>query len=403
MRLNRNVLRMLVAALTVIAPGAALGQAWSRAGTPAGGAVRSLAVTPTALHVAADGGLYRSSDGGATWTPVRAGAFMSIVAAGGSRLYAGSLDGRLLQSTDDGNSWADGPAGLPRLGSIRGLALADGDLIVATNLGVYRLARDSSSFTPMSMLGLGNASVWGIAAGADDVVAATYSGPFAIADVDTAWRTPLEALGTAAFTAERFAGRLYLGTLDGIRISDDNGRSWSDSASGTGDSAIFDMQVAGRRLFAATSGGVLVTGLGGKWRDVSTGLPGTAVLALASDTTTIWAGMADGDVYRRALGTFTGIGDERSVEAASPIAIRSIFPSPASSTLTITWSSATTARVDLRLYDALGEHVATIVDRLVERGDGAVSIDVRDLPSGVYHCVMTNGSSRDESAVVIAR
>jgi hypothetical protein len=46
---------------------------WTRHG-PEGGHVRALAVTPSAVYAATDaGGLFKSTDGGATWSPANGG------------------------------------------------------------------------------------------------------------------------------------------------------------------------------------------------------------------------------------------------------------------------------------------------------------------------------------------
>jgi hypothetical protein len=391
----------ILAAVCLLVGTTARAQQWASAGNPGGGAIKSLLRETQWLIAAADAGLYHSSDQGRTWSIVSAGAFSALARAGTGTLIAGALDGRILRSVDGGAQWTGMNAGLPALAAVRSLAWSNGVLLVGTNLGVYQKHDDSTSFEASTMLGLANANPWGVVADDQIVRVATYRGPFSLAVGDTLWRAPVTGPGDFTFALDGFGQRLFAATLDGIKISNDDGITWTDSLDGLMDSAAFDFQIAGTRMFVASSNGVLVTGMRGKWRDVSEGLPASAVLSLTSFATNLFAGLANGDVFTRDLNTFTGIEETGSGESGGGIVVNDFAPSPARDELLIRWTIMRNAAVRLAIVDALGSVVVN--KTLPPAGAGAHStrIDVAALASGVYHLEVSDGESRDAVPVVI--
>src|SRR5512145_1143970 len=119
---QRLVLRRLVAALGIVVLGsfiartAAAGQnQWSSAG-PEGGMISSVAVAGTAPAATVyagtrGGGVFKTTDGGASWTRASDGLadlFVSSLSrnpAAPGTLYAGTEGGGVFKTTDGGASW----------------------------------------------------------------------------------------------------------------------------------------------------------------------------------------------------------------------------------------------------------------------------------------------------------
>lgn len=190
-------------------------------------------------------GLYRSDDAGATWQQVYAGPFPPSLATqrcpcshegisalvadprDPNTLYAGT-DYGVFRSTDGGKSWSALVAGLPPTTSpFRWTPI----LAAAPDGTVYALSEvwsdPTSGYAALLRLRPGETS-W------------TRVGDAALAR----WqRSDAPLFGLGALVADpRTPGRLYLGTARGLLISDDGGDRWSASSATTG--AVYRVAVA---------------------------------------------------------------------------------------------------------------------------------------------------------------
>src|SRR5438105_5467047 len=104
---------------------------WTRIG-PEGGAIAALAIdpmTPGVLYAAAGGGVFKSTNGGASWSAVNTGlpnsSYVSVLAIDPqtpATLYAGTYRG-IFKSTDGGGSWSAVNTGLPNFSLVQALAI----------------------------------------------------------------------------------------------------------------------------------------------------------------------------------------------------------------------------------------------------------------------------------------
>ncbi len=125
-----------------------------------------------------------------------------------------------------------------------------------------------------------------------------------------------------------------------------------------------------------------------------------------------WSMFADGVRY--------GLTDGCPVAIASPIrtlslryegmdvhpasfALHQNFPNPFNPSTTLQFDLPEKSHVTIRIYSAIGQIVATLVDGTVEAGAGSVSWNASDMPSGVYLAKLTAGSFTESRKMLLIR
>ena len=327
-------------------------EVWTSHG-PYGRGVTALAIDPhipSTLYAATSGGVFRSTDSGASWSPVITGLTNTDVKALAidpmtpSTLYAGTWGGGgVFQSTNSGASWSPVNTGLTANTNVNALAI---DPMTPSTLyagtqgdGTFKSTNSGASWSPVNT-GLDAPAppttdahfVYALAidpAAPRTLYAGTGGGVFKSTDGGARWSTtglpyyaPGEA-GTAYWLFDALAidphtpSTLYVGTSGGGSYgpppgaksaykSTDSGASWSVVDTGLTDPSGNALIVAAlaidphtpSTLYAATSGGVFQsTDSGASWSSVNAGLINTNVNALAIDPTTpstLYAGTGGG-------------------------------------------------------------------------------------------------------------
>jgi photosystem II stability/assembly factor-like uncharacterized protein len=369
---------------------------WRRAGAWGGGTVHSVALsadsaTPVAL-AATDAGVFRSMDGGRTWsrasglayTPARAAA---IAPGDGRTAFVAAQDGALFRSADAGltwqrqSSWAFGPISALALSPNFGV---DGALFAATTDGIYRSLDGGRSWQNASF-GLLDGEVLCLACAPDfatsEVVWAgsATGGLFKSRNAGRAWRESGEGLIDSAVQciAYSFAGStLFAGTEDGGVYRLTNGQSWE--ACGLDGLAVNCLAAAAEGMLAGTSDGIFLSGDDGQsWQSV---MHDDGVLALAASAgNAVAGGMTTGVLTSADGGRTWHVGDGNSGSAAHvpPLV-------------------ACAADGALFVFDAVGAAARSI--------DGAAAWQRLNLEaaegSGPIECVAASGSAKQPHVVV---
>ncbi|MEX0746868.1 MAG: hypothetical protein WD275_02630, partial [Rhodothermales bacterium] len=230
----------LFSLLLVSSPAAAQETFWEATNGPFGGTViTEMLVFPDGTLVAGtNGGLFRSRDGGVTWSQVDTGFASNViqsVALGGGVLYAGTTSG-LHRSMDQGETWE--------------------------NMGLGNESITSLLFTPDAVLFAGTA---------DGDVYKSVGGT-------STWEQTRAGLPQLEITSilQTETGVLLAGTLAGIYRSGNGGLSWFNSSAGLSNAEVNDLIDNHGILFACTELGSIYrsTDDGGSWANMlTTGLP----------------------------------------------------------------------------------------------------------------------------------
>ncbi|MFN0123822.1 MAG: Ig-like domain-containing protein [Blastocatellia bacterium] len=292
-------------------------------------------------------GVLRSTDNGATWTPVNNGipkvdngyeAVYGLATIGGT-LYAGSVG--IFRSTDNGNTWVPVNNGLT-FTRIRSLVANGATLFAGTSGGgVFRSDNGGANWTSFNA-GLKSQIILALGVQGNTVFAGAYGGVFRATPNSQSWLERNSGLPTKFINTIAVSNTtLYAGTLgNGVQRSTDRGLTWqavntglpanlnvqsitanfsglyaatfdqgvyrsTDGATWTAASAglpagqpVNTLRSTGANLFAATDTGVYRSASNGaSWTLANTGIGAVRILSLAVSGATIYAGTETGRVF----------------------------------------------------------------------------------------------------------
>lgn len=241
--------------------------------------VTSLAIEPSNGQIIYAGtwglGVYRSLDGGGSWSPVNNGLgsntwiYALTFNANGRALYAGSAEGGVFKTTDGAASWTAVNAGLDNL-NIRSLAAdpsASQVIYAGTIDGVFKTANGGASWSAMNN-GLGTPTVWSFTVNPSDsqIVYAGLEdgGVFKTTNGGSAWTVAGNGLGSPTVYGlalnQADLEEVYAGTYgQGVYRSSDSAGSWLPINAGLGNLTVLALQMDGaacHTLHAGTGDGV---------------------------------------------------------------------------------------------------------------------------------------------------
>lgn len=96
----------------------------------------------------------------------------------------------------------------------------------------------------------------------------------------------------------------------------------------------------------------------------------------------------------------TGIEDDILVNS---FRLSQNYPNPFNPSTVISWQSAVGSQQTMRLFDALGNEVATLVDEWKEAGNYSVNFDARGLASGIYYYKLSVGNFTSTKKMILTK
>ena len=97
----------------------------------------------------------------------------------------------------------------------------------------------------------------------------------------------------------------------------------------------------------------------------------------------------------------TGAGERADLPRS--FALDQNFPNPFNPTTKITIASPVRTEATLRVYNVLGQVVATLFDGTTEAGERTLSFDAAGLPSGVYFSVLRTPAYAASRKMVVSK
>ncbi|HZV13484.1 MAG TPA: T9SS type A sorting domain-containing protein [Candidatus Kapabacteria bacterium] len=311
-------------------------------------------------------GIFRSTDGGRSWDLVDSISPNSMIrglTAVGNELFI-CTDGGLFGSVDTGASW---------------------NLLTANFVGVPQLQHGSILFAGV------NISNGGVYQSTDSGKTWTYSG-----------------LSNATVTSLiNDNGNIFAGTNAGVYYTSDNGANWLPTGLTTpyNSVSISSLAAGGGNLFAGThkNGIYYSSDNGATWYESNAGLIDTAIQALAVYGSNVFVGTQIHGVWKRSINDFVTAVNENPSASPAQFSLLQNYPNPFSGMTNFEFEIPNEEHVTLKIYNALGEEVATLVNGETAAGEHSATLNAHNLQKGIYFYKLTAGKYAQTGKMAVVK
>jgi len=351
-------------------------------------------VADTNIYAGSTKGVYLSTNTGKDWERILDSLlFVSGLAVVGPNLLAGG-DGGIFLSDDNGASWAPVDSGLP-------FPSFDGHYLVRQNING---TNSTDVFVATAAAGQPGESIY---RSIDNGLSWTQVGNglpnFFYFEIKPLASLPNSNGSTTILTSIH---PLCQTCTQGVYRSIDNGLNWepADTLMKQISSFAVSSSYASNYLFAGTylNGVFLSTNSGTSWTQVNSGLADLDIQSLAITDTYLFAGTHSG-VWRRPLSEMITDVENRSNYNPSTFTLEQNYPNPFNPSTTIKFQVPNSSFVNLKVYDILGNEVATLVNEEKPSGTYEVSFDAKGLSSGIYFYKLQAGSFVETRKMILMK
>ena len=361
-------------------------------------------------------GVFRSSDAGNSWEAVNKGlGNMSTLAIteNNDKLFLGTASG-VYTSTDNGDSW-----------SFSGLKNHYIDCIAASGLKVFAGVSAGTGIFVSTDFGLSWDSCRAITsfieciAVVDSIILGGGNGIYRSTDNGLIWipaDSGLSEMGGIYYPSinsiaviydsvnNRHANLFAASDVYGIFRSTDYGISWNSV--GLNYQMVRSMTTIGSTILVGMldSGKVYVsTNNGNSWKLVDEALTtNNPLTSFVSSNTNIFAGTEGDGVWRRPLSDLVAVKSQRNM-SPQKFSLEQNFPNPFNPTTTISFDLPERSKVQLKIFNILGEEVKDLINEEKAAGHYEYQWNARGLASGVYFYRLKSGSFVETKKLILLR
>ncbi len=355
--------------------------------------VSSLSIDSTTGYIFAGtsgDGIYGSGDNGDNWTQIGFANMdvnlITINSSGHIFLQANPLgwnNGSVYRSTDNGANWTETSLTEKRIGS---LAINSYDYVYAgTDSGVYYSTDNGDIWSHIAFVDTFSSP---IAFNSNDhiFVGTGYDGVFRSTDNGNSWtQTGLVDTAISSF-AVNSNDHIFVGSAMGGAVfrSTDNGNLWIQTSLNNTDINFLAINSLDHVFAGSFSGVYRSINNGDTWTQINSGLTNHDVGSLAINPDGyIFAGIWNEGIYRSTQSTITNINETDQV--IHSLVLKQNYPNPFNPNTTIEFSLPKTEFITLKIYNTLGQEVATLISKKMTPGNHKYTWDASTFASGVYY------------------
>lgn len=301
------------------------------------------------------GGIFKTNDL-INWIPFGTGLpgySTTVLCATNDYFFAGTNDGKIYRSPSTTANWVDITDTLSTSFIHKIGVKSNGDVYLLSDLGIYKSTNNGSSW-----LNLNN----GI---------------------------PVTYYFSLAFHPN---GDVIVGG-SGVYRSIDGGNSWTTSSTGLGNSGGLSLAIhPNGSIFVGTYNSVYRSNdLGNTWSYPGMGMDNVKITSLAFGQSDILFSGTDGWGIYKSLVPVTSINNNETGLVRN-FQLNQNYPNPFNPVTKISWQTPQAGLQTLRIFDLLGNEVATLFDEFKPAGSYEVDFDGSGLSSGLYIYILNSGN-----------
>lgn len=329
---------------------------WGAGGTGLPTVTNFLSIVRSGNFLVAGGnnpGIWRYSIASGTWTQSTSGVSTNeraeaLLAEGNSVYGAFSSPPSIGISTDNGATWTKTTSGLPTSGIMTGIAKIGTSLFAChQTLGVY-ISTDNGTTWSQALAPIPPQNKSGLVASNTALIVVT-SGPnptqnaiYRSTNGGSTWLN-MRSGGSRVWKLVKIGTTVYV-VGDTLFRSIDNGATWTPLNIDGLVGGTTDFQIAGLYAFASSPLGV----------------------------------------QRRTVATLVSVRDHTGSSVPEEFRLEQNYPNPFNPSTSISFSTCRSGFVSLKVFDALGQDVRTLVNENLHAGSYTVKLDAENLSSGIY-------------------
>lgn len=360
-------------------------------------------INPTTAWVAgANGTILKTTDAGNSWqtitmnNPVTINSIFFLDALTG---WGAGESGVLKKTTDGGANWTKQTTNTTMtIYQVQFLDANNGWAVGGTNGTplVLRTTNGGSTWNAVSPNISGNITALSMANTTTGWAVCSYI-LYKTTDGGLTWNKPLDqnALGVV-FNGVKFVDAnngWAVGMPGAVYHTTDGGSNWTSQNANFGSVWSIYCLNASKAWICGDNGNIFyTTDAGNNWNQSLTNVFSQITAVGFCDANNGWAVGMNGTILHTTNGGVTDIQPEKTALKAAGFTLQQNYPNPFNPETQITYSLATAGKVTLRVYDALGRLVTTLLNETQNAGSHTVQFNGSRMASGVYFYSLQSGN-----------